>query len=415
MVHGWHRFSLLVGRPLRALGAGLWCGLRRATRAVAPQEPRIRIWHGHSQRVGHLGRAQDDFNLLGNLVAADGYTQLAVDLNGSPLMPLKIAAGPTGFRRLAGAGHFNADIPLSRLRPGTNRIVVRATDGQHRTLSQEVLLDYQDGDCRLPFLIRWRDTTDPQTVGQYVDGEWSIDAGGLRTRHTGYDRIFLIGNRSWQDFEVETSVTIHQVAKTTGPLHGGNGVGLMMRFGGHITGGHRCFPADQPKWGYQPFGAIGWLRWKQGWPGLPPRLEYYRGDRDGPRHYGLYGVTNDGIYRLKMACETLADAPDGAGVTRYSFKIWPDGLAEPGRWRWQTVQTSPHALRQGGVGLLAHHVDVTFGDVAVTPLAPAETARPLGPSAIRAIQEIEPPARRQPASPSRSPRTPKTREGELVE
>jgi len=31
-------------------------------------------------------------------------------------------------------------------------------------------------------------------------------------------------------------------------------------------------------------------------------------------------------------------------------------------------QKSLHALRRGGIALLAHHVDVTFGEVTVIPL-----------------------------------------------
>ncbi len=390
-MHGWHKFFLFFGPPLLAAGAWLYCHSNPPTPAVASEHPQIEVWHGHTQRVGHLGHAQDDFNLLGTLVGADGLEELTVDLNGSPLMPLTVAEGRFGFRRLAQEGHFNADIPLNRLQRGTNRIVLQAHDGQDRVLSQEVTLDYEEGDCPLPFHIAWDETTDPQEVGQYVDGEWVLDGGGLRTGHTGYDRIFLIGNRLWQDYEVKTSVTVHGVAKTTGPRHGGNGVGVIMRFAGHIVGGHRGFPEDQPKWGYQPFGAIGWLRWKRNWPALAPRLEYYAGDADETQRYGFYEIKKGQTYWLKMACETLPDAPDGAGVTRYSFKIWPDGQVEPDTWRWQVVQTSLHALRQGGVALLAHYVDATFGDVTVMPLELAERVRPVDSFATRVMLGMEQP------------------------
>jgi hypothetical protein len=35
----------------------------------AAAEPVITIWHGDHQRIGHLGTAQDDFNLLGHVAA----------------------------------------------------------------------------------------------------------------------------------------------------------------------------------------------------------------------------------------------------------------------------------------------------------------------------------------------------------
>ncbi len=388
-MQGWHKFLLVIGLSLFAVGAWLYRSSNAPTLDVTEQEPQIRIWHGQKQRVGHLGKAQDDFNLLGSLEGASRFQSLTVDLNGASLMPLTIAEGSTGFRRLARAGHFNADIPLKLLQPGINSIVVRASDGQDLVLSQEVTLEYQDGRCSLPFHVAWRETTNPQAVGQYVDGEWVLEAGGLRTQHMGYDRIFLIGNETWKDYEVKTSITVHKVPKKTGPLHGGNGVGIIMRFAGHVTGGHRDYPEDQPKWGYQPFGAIGWLRWKMGWPLLAPRLEYYGGDSDDVQRYGFYGIRKEKTYWLRMACETLPDTPQGEGVTRYSFKIWPDGKAEPAAWHWQFVQTSRYALRQGGVGLLAHHVDVTFGDVTVKPLGPPAKNRSLGAFASETLPGSE--------------------------
>ena len=366
-MQGRHKVFLVVGLVFLAV-SGWQHHVRRGQTNGPVGPPEIEVWHGDSQRVGHLGDAQDDFNLLGNLVDAESFEKLVVMLNDVPLMPLTIAEGSTGFRRLARPGHFNADIPVSLLRRGTNNIVLRGIDSEGRVLSHEVTLAYEEGSCPLPFQVAWSQTSDPQAVGQYVDGEWALQNGGLRTCHTGYDRIFLLGNRSWQDYEVTTSITVHKVTDSTGPLHGGNGVGLIMRFAGHVSGGHRNFREDQPKWGYQPFGAIGWLRWRKDWTWLAPRLEYYAGDSDASERFGSYGIKAGRTYRLKMACQTLPDGPNGEGVTRYSFKVWPDSQPEPKAWQWEKVQTSLHALRQGGVGLLAHHVDVTFGDVTVTPL-----------------------------------------------
>ena len=68
-----------------------------------------------------------------------------------------------------------------------------------------------------------------------------------------------------------------------------------------------------------------------------------------------------------MRCMTLPD--DGTeGVTRYSFKLWKESEIEPTRWNWEVDQKSQHALRKGGVVLLAHHVDATFGDVHIIPI-----------------------------------------------
>lgn len=336
---------------------------------ISTGETGISLWYGKHQQVGHLGVAQDDFNLLGCLNPPEGFLRLNYALNQDQPVDLTIGRGPTGFRRLARSGHFNADIPIRNLQPGKNHIVLTAVRSDGTRLTEDVFVHrHEHGACPLPYSICWRDVGKPQEVGQCVDGLWQVEPKGLRTGHIGYDRIFLIGNTSWRDYEVTVPVTIHYVSEQTGPRHGGNGVGLILRFSGHVVGGHREFPPAQPKWGYQPFGAIGWLRWKQGLNTSAPQLDFYRGDNDRTTHFGVYPVKVGRTYWMKMRCETQPDTSDGHGVTRYSFKIWLDGRDEPQIWNWQTIQTSEYALRRGGIGLLAHHVDATFGDIIVVPV-----------------------------------------------
>ena len=205
-----------------------------------------------------------------------------------------------------------------------------------------------------------------QDAGQVVDGKWGIENGRLRTLQTGYDRVFLIGERTWQDYEVRSSFVINSVSRETTPLSGGNGVGFIFRFCGHVVGGPRKFPAAQPKWGYQPFGAIGWLRWDEGKPSLPPMRQFYPGDNDLGLDLGRFPAKPGRVYSVLMACETQPDDAQGRGVTRYSFKIWDAERPEPTEWAWQQVQASETALRRGGLALVAHHADVSFGDLDIT-------------------------------------------------
>jgi hypothetical protein len=344
-----------------------------------PQDPEcepltwINIWHGLDQKVGHLGDAQNDFNLMGELIPADGYDALTYSLNGAAPVSLSIGEAPVGFRRLAGEGHFNADIPIATLVAGANEISLVATNKQELQFTREITVEKLSGSCPLPVAIDWSTVEDPQDVGQYVDGEWLLTTGGLRTKQIGYDRLFLIGERTWQDYEVTVPVTIHEVAEETSPDSGANGLGVIFRFTGHIVGGPGDYPEAQPKWGYQPFGAICWLRWEDG-SQVAPELQFYYGcDNFGsgfihPIDKGSFPIVTGGKYQIRTRCETLPDSPEGDGVTRYSFKIWPDGDSEPASWTWQETQTSEYALRVGGAVLVAHHVDVTFGDVTVTDI-----------------------------------------------
>jgi hypothetical protein len=57
----------------------------------------------------------------------------------------------------------------------------------------------------------------------------------------------------------------------------------------------------------------------------------------------------------------------GSRVPTIGFQFISSSAPEPHDWTWQHTQTSQYALRRGGAALLAHHVDVTFGDVEIRP------------------------------------------------
>jgi hypothetical protein len=269
---------------------------------------------------------------------------------------------------LAKSGHFNADVPIAALARGANTIELEGRFVDKIVARQVMTLRRLSGSSSLPLHIDWSKVADPQDVGQYVDGRWRLGEHGLRTAHVGYDLLFLLGDRTWQDYEITAAVTVHDVAPDTGPLSGGNGLGFIMRFAGHVVGGPRKFPVAQPKWGYQPVGAHAWLRWERGEPERPVARQFMRGDSTDRTDYGAVEVRTGETYLLKARCQTLPDDAKGRGVTRYAFKLWPAATAEPSSWDWEHVQVSEHALRRGGVALAAHHIDASFGDISVVPL-----------------------------------------------
>jgi hypothetical protein len=73
---------------------------------------RIEVWHGQQQKVGHLGLAQPEFNLMGRIQDPEKLLSLQYALNDSTPVELNFRS----YRRLARDGHFNADIPIASLR-----------------------------------------------------------------------------------------------------------------------------------------------------------------------------------------------------------------------------------------------------------------------------------------------------------
>jgi hypothetical protein len=343
-------------------------GAARLTAAEAARpspEPVIEVWQGDRQRTGHLGDVQDDFNVHGHVEPWREIDTLEWSLN----YPINTPLSYRIFRRLVNDGDFNIDIPAATLKADrTNQLTItmRLRDG--RSLSRTVEIRRETGARPLPLTIRWKDVKNPADVGTIVDGRWEVTPAGLRTRQIGYDRLFLIGERTWRDYEARTTITLHRVDPVG--ENGGAGVGLIARFTGHVTGGPRYFASGQPKWGFQPFGAIGWLRWNRGENTTPPQAQFFPGDSYMKVDAGEFPLRLGETYAIRFACRTLPDDPTGAGVTRYQFKIWPQSAPEPSAWTWEQTQTSRDALRAGGLCLVAHFVDVTYGDVTVTALPP---------------------------------------------
>jgi hypothetical protein len=329
----------------------------------------IEIWYGMQQPVGFLGDAQDDFNLMGHVSPYGDVDRLYYTLNDGEAVDLSFSA----FRRLARDGDFNADIPIESLKMGSNRVRITAVANDESQVSKEVIVVRESGAQPLPVTIRWSRVTNPQQVGQFVDGKWALTSSGLQVVETGYDRLFLIGNRTWKDYEITADVTVDNVDPRPSPQSGPHGLGLIMRFAGHVVGGHREFPDAQPKWGYQPFGAIGWLRWNGG-EEKAPEVCYYAGDSDVQECHGTFAAKTGTPLTMRMRAKTLEDNGD-EGVTRYSFKVWERDKTEPSEWNWQVEQSSEHALRKGGVALVAHRVKATFGEVNVVPLGPSNIVR----------------------------------------
>ena len=327
--------------------------------------PTFDIWYGQNQTFGALGQPQRWVNVLGNVFDLDGLGSLGYSLNGQPTQ--SIAVGPDN-KRLQDDGDFNVEIDFADLNPGFNTVDIVATDTLGLGSTERVFVDFSDPNAVWPasYSIDWSNVTNIQDVAQVVDGHWYLETNSVRPVAMGYDRLIAIGDVLWEDYEVTAALTVHGLDPycDTNSCAGGHSlVGLLVRWPGHQDSGRQ--PND--KW--FPMGSLSAYKW----PG--ERLEIVRGS-DGSSGGQDNGATFPfGVpHFFKMRAETVS------GAHRYSAKFWPQTDDEPSGWSL-TIDESLSETASGSVLLVAHHVDVSFGDVVVTPLSggppPVDTTSPV--------------------------------------
>lgn len=316
--------------------------------AGGPGGPLVNVWYGDLQRFGDIGTTQPFVNVLGNVLDADGVASLSYTLNGGPSIPLSL--GPDE-QRLADPGDFNVDIPNTSLQEGTNTVTITATDNVGDFTDKTIVVNHQSGNTWPDaYSIDWSTASEIEEVAQVVDGLWQIEGDALRTIQVDYDRLVAIGDATWEDYEAVVPITLHGFdPEGFGPFSNRPGVGLLMRWRGHL-------PPGQPQKGFD-LGAIGFYR--IGETGTN-RLEMWTDDSQTSPAL-VRDLAFEVTYVFKMQVETLATAH------QYRLKVWEQGQPEPAGW--DLVEDQPLSeAPSGSLVLVAHHVDASFGTVTVTPL-----------------------------------------------
>jgi hypothetical protein len=124
--------------------------------------------------------------------------------------------------------------------------------------------------------------------------------------------------------------------------------------------GHSDWTGDQPTWGWHPGGGGGWLDlFVDGSTEL--RLEdwgpggVFRRDPI-PRNMAM-GTT----YMWKVRVES-----EPGGMATYRIKVWNAAIQEP--VDWDIVDTEEADVAGGSLLLITHYVDVSFGNIVISPL-----------------------------------------------
>lgn len=329
--------------------------------SVPGPNPIISAWYGPNQTFGALGMGQRWVNIVGNAQDTEGIAEMSFTLNGGAARPLSV--GPDN-RRLAMPGDFNVEILWSDLNEGNNTVVITAVDELENVSSATVTVNNavpmpipvpRTPTWPLPYQIDWSGVTNIQDVAQVVDGQWEIVGGALRPvapNQLSYDRLVVIGDMDWQDYEVTVPITIHR-------FYGQDpGVGILTRWRGHGADG------SQPSMSY-PYGGLGWYRYGS-FTGRPSLRIEGNGNMIAEDTSGRQletGVT----YVFKMRAWTQATGPQANVRQWYMLKVWEQGSPEPPQWDLSGfADVAEDAL--GAPALLAHRIDASFGNVTITPL-----------------------------------------------
>ncbi len=313
---------------------------------------RIEFWYGEHQRFGQLGHPQRWVNVLGHVSPASDIETLTWSLNDSKSQPLSFREDK---KRLACDGDFNVEIDRSLLKEVLNQVTVTAADPSGRSVQRTVTVEYFEDNRKwpLPYSIQWSKVKRIGDAVQVVDGKWIIKENGVRTVERYYDRVLAFGDDSWRDYEVTTTVIFHAFTppktdpNTTGVTH----AAIASRWPGHD------FDPFQPHVKWYPLGATSEFRLTKDlqecrWRIFDGKKEFYvESERRRKIELGKR-------YSMKHRVETLE-----SGNSRYRVKLWPKGQSEPSQWDLERIETDD--LGCGSALLIAHHADVTFGDVFV--------------------------------------------------
>ncbi len=350
-----HRFCLLAVILIFIYS----CGIGKRDREGSSLH--IDIWYGNHQSFGKPGLTQKWINILGNVYTENGIKGLTYTLNAG--QPRELTIG-SDLHRLAATGDFNIDIDVNDCNSGENTVVINAIDSIDNATSMQIEFFLEKGNrWPLPYSIKWSEVEKLQDVVQIIDGHWEITEQGLHNLDTYYDRVIAIGDNSWRNYEVSTTVIFHDfVPPSEGPpTYNVSHTAIAMRWSGHDE------DDLQPHRKWYPLGATAEFRLTKNLDSCRWRIF------DGPKPNSVNFHTEQPIeeyrkvrlnrkYGIKHRVRTI-----GIDSTLYQVKLWPYDEPEPSEWDFQGIEVEEN-YPAGSALLIAHNTSVTFGDVTVNPV-----------------------------------------------
>lgn len=330
--------------------------------ADTASKPGISIWYGDEQSFGNIGNAQRQINILGNISRIDTTISAFFTLNNQKnKRPLTLGGD---LHRLANKGDFNIEIERTKLKRGKNTVVLSIEKNDEIVTQKPITVVYNpDSSWPLPYKVNWNKITNIQDAVQVIDGHWEITPDGIRTKDVYYDRILLIGDSTWRNYEVATTVIFHgyNPPRKGPPTYNVSHAAIASRWPGHHP------DSLQPNRKWFPLGATSEFRITDGYQNC--RWRIFDGENIYVEQPELeYRTIREGIpYRMKHRVEDLSDTE-----TAYSVKLWEDGQKEPDTWDLIANEINENGQPGGSAQLIAHHTDVTFGNIEIIPIASGE-------------------------------------------
>jgi len=314
----------------------------------------IEVWYGDEQEFGQSGNPQRWVNILGRVHDNSGIHSLSYRLGNGDRIPVQ--TGPSAFR-LRNEGDFNIELDGASLESGKNKLTIYTINMLGVEEHKEVGILYNPyGTCALPMLMDFSSDTPAPAVMEgmrIVDGRWKRDKSGLRIVEPGYDRLVAFGDVAWKDYEVTTRLTLHgfderPASRVWPSLAPAIGIGLRWK-------GHFDWHDIMPRRGYYPLGSLVLHSFKNDWF----QMEC---DEFHKKEYLEKRMATGLEYTMRARVQTMDD-----GLPLYSSKMWSAGELEPPGWQL-TMHGTKRDLDEGGLFLLAHHVDVSFKELRVSAL-----------------------------------------------
>ncbi|MFT5200730.1 MAG: hypothetical protein ACI9C1_000094 [Candidatus Aldehydirespiratoraceae bacterium] len=329
-----------------------------------PEFPIIEIYGGRDRTFGLTGDPQPTASITGIVRSPTGSYDVRWRLDRGEWTDLIPNPAST---RVIDPGEFSIELEQNRISStGTTMEIEARETGVAETITADdgtetleitpgaansVLLDLEllgSQDFGPDKTVFWGEE-DLDTLAQIANGGWKQVPGGITPLEVGPQRIILIGDQSWSDYEVEFAFVPGAVVPAVDPEP-------VLPWAGVYLGWRGFDPVSAAS--NEILRTAGGVGFGQGDGGIT--VAGVRNETEFISNTGVITMVPGVRYRMRASAQTVRD---GAEVR---LKLWIDGDPEPDNW---TVEHLNVGARSGGsLALVAHRWDIVFESITIRPI-----------------------------------------------